>query len=106
MCGKTRRNIISYEIRELENIERKKFTVQSENPLAIIFREINMEMNSKGSSSDIQTPEERYLPTCFCFQPETVDKTVPTTSALHIFTVLVLHVQCTIQNAKELPFHS
>jgi hypothetical protein len=39
--------------------------VQNENPLAIIFREINMEMNSKGSSSDVQTPEERYLPSTY-----------------------------------------
>jgi hypothetical protein len=42
-------------------ILREKNMVQNENPLAIIFREINMEMNSKGSSSDVQTPEERYL---------------------------------------------
>jgi hypothetical protein len=61
-------------------------------------------MNSKGSSSEVQTPEERYLPstylpTCVCFQPETVNETVPATSALHIYKVLVVHVQSTIKNA-------
>jgi len=46
-------------------ILREKNMVQNENPLAIIFREINMEMNSKGSSSGVQTPEERYLPSTY-----------------------------------------
>jgi hypothetical protein len=75
-------------------ILREKNTVQNENPLAIIFREINMEMNSKGSSSDVQTPEERYLRylPIVCFQPVTVNETVPATSALHIYKVLKLHV--------------